>query len=514
MEETTKISGLKVRIAVIQSTKTVEFQVNQPYKLVNKNGATIRTGKGNVRSCLQIKSSRPANIIYQIRLAKVRQKRDAGRLIQDFSEKQIRATTRQVGELITFKNHAVDNREYWIVSGEFETHEQAEKAQTLLADTEDNTIIEKITVKPYGKIRFEDEDLGEVVRIVPESPEDARITIYNVMVGIEFHWQRLEAQDYRGIVEVSFSNDGQLSVINEVDIEHYLISVNSSEMTPDCPMDLLKAQTVAARSTILATMGKHHYSQNFHLCADDHCQCYRGTTYEKAASIQAIQDTLGEVLLFEDEICDARYAKICGGVMESYENVWEEKKIPYLSAGVDGEIEIDTPLDTEEKARAFIDSEPKVYCNTELHELPKMLDYANRLFRWRVTYRRQELADIIRAKTNDDIGQLIDIIPLARGISGRIKYIEIVGSKKTLKIKRELAIRRILSRSHLYSSCFYVEKTSSNNGKVDYFTFVGAGWGHGVGLCQVGATIMAKNGFSYRDILNHYYKGACILKLY
>lgn len=278
-------------------------------------------------------------------------------------------------------------------------------------------------------------------------------------------------------------------------------------------MGLLKAQTIAARSTIFATMGKHHFGQAFHICADDHCQCYRGTSYEQETSARAVNECLGETLMFENQVCDARYAKICGGVMESYENVWENKKIPYMVSGIDGEIEIDYPINTEEKARAFIDASPDVYCNTDQYKLPKMLEFSNHLFRWKLKYSREELEEIIRQKTGEDIGELQDILPLERGESGRLIYINIVGSKKTLKVGKELAIRRVLSKSHVYSSCFYVDKTVKD-GKVKAFTLVGAGWGHGVGLCQVGATIMAEKGFSYADILAHYYKQSELKKLY
>ncbi|MDZ7262586.1 MAG: SpoIID/LytB domain-containing protein, partial [candidate division KSB1 bacterium] len=207
--------------------------------------------------------------------------------------------------------------------------------------------------------------------------------------------------------------------------------------------------------------------------------------------------------------------KICGGIRESYENVWENIKIPYLQAGIDGDpAQVDYPLDTEEKVRQYIDTSPKVYCNTGIYPLPPKLDFSKNLFRWEMRYTRQQLEQIIRRKTGEDLGELLDIRPVARGHSGRLIFIELVGTKKTLKVGKELEIRRVLSDSHLYSSCFYVDKQLDSRGSVATFVLKGAGWGHGVGLCQVGATTMASQGFSYKEILNHYYKGTDLIKLY
>ncbi|MBN1347959.1 SpoIID/LytB domain-containing protein [candidate division KSB1 bacterium] len=514
MDMTEHQSSPKVRIGVIQSTDSVEFHVNQNYELIDHAGQLVKAGQRNKKSRIEIESSQPAKIAYQIRLGKIALKADADSFLAAVKAKHIAASARHIGEVLSFRDRTVDNREYWITTGNYATYEEAIEAQQEFSDFEDNSIVEKLITNPSGTLRLDGVPLRNRVRIIPGKLVESRITIQNVIVGIEFHWQRLEAQEYRGIIEIAFNNEGKLSVINEIDMEEYLISVNSSEMTPDCPMDLLKAQTIAARSTILATMGKHHYSQPFHLCADDHCQCYRGTTYESATSVQAVRETAGETLFFGNQVCDARYAKICGGVMESYENVWEKKQIPYLRAGIDGDLEIELPLNTEEKARKFIDSNLPAYCNTDMYELPKMLEYSNHLFRWRVTHRREELQDIIRSRSNEDIGQLLNIVPLKRGVSGRLMQIEIIGTKRRLTITRELAIRRILSRSHLYSSCFYIEKALAEDGTIDAITFVGAGWGHGVGLCQVGATIMAKKGFTYPQILAHYYKDANLVKLY
>lgn len=505
--------GPLVRIGVLQSTDLARLKANVPVRLVTETGQEMNQVPARTEFSLTILESRPAQMRHAIRLAKCAHQTEADATLKMLAEKKITAEAIRVGENIQFKQQQIDNREFWVITGEFANETEASRAAQNFIEFEDQSPVKYPLVPATGQIDLNGQRLGHVVRVVPTDFSDSRIAVSNILVGIEFHWERRETQEYRGVIEIRINNQGNLEIINELPVEDYLTSVNSSEMTPDCPMGLLKAQTIAARSTIFATMGKHHFGQAFHICADDHCQCYRGTTYEQATSVQAVNECCGETLMFAGLVCDARYAKICGGVMESFENVWENKKFPYMVSGVDGEIKIEYPLNTEEKARAYIDSSPDVYCNTDKYQLPKMLEYSNHLFRWKLKYSREELESIIRQKTGEDIGELQDIIPLERGDSGRLMYIHIVGSKKTLKIGKELAIRRALSTSHVYSSCFYVEK-SMKAGKVNEVTLVGAGWGHGVGLCQVGATIMAQKGIPYPKILSHYYKQSELVKLY
>ncbi|OQX95041.1 hypothetical protein B6I21_07525, partial [candidate division KSB1 bacterium 4572_119] len=245
--------------------------------------------------------------------------------------------------------------------------------------------------------------------------------------------------------------------------------------------------------------------------------CYHGKKREQSISRHAVENTWGEVIKHEEEICDARYSKICGGIIEAYQNVWENRPIPYMQSAIDSDKPLEYPADTEEKAKKLIDTDLDCYCNTNLYPLPKNLANlysTENLFRWTVTYERAELEQLIKEKTGEDIGELMDIVPLERGDSGRLIYINLVGSKKTLKIGKELEIRRVLSKSHLYSSCFYVEKEKNSDGKIAKFILKGAGWGHGVGLCQVGATVMAMKEIPYEDILKHYYQGIKLVKLY
>jgi len=257
----------------------------------------------------------------------------------------------------------------------------------------------------------------------------------------------------------------------------------------------------------------------FDVCADDHCQRYQGI--QKIVSAQAeeaVQETFGRIITYQGEICDARYSKACGGLTEDFDTAWEDKRVPYLTSISDAPTP-HPPIGTEEEAARWILAGPEAYCHTEDEQLlEKILPSFDRetkgFFRWTVECPREELEEILRAKSGIDFGELKEIVPLRRGPSGRIRQLKIVGSKKSMVVGKELEIRRWLSRSHLYSSAFVVRVKQGPRGKAERFAFQGAGWGHGVGLCQIGGAVMAVRGFSAEQILKHYFRGVEIKKIY
>jgi stage II sporulation protein D len=257
----------------------------------------------------------------------------------------------------------------------------------------------------------------------------------------------------------------------------------------------------------------------FDVCADDHCQRYQGImkiVSEQAG--EAVQKTRGMVITYQDEICDARYSKACGGITENFDTAWADKRVPYLASISDAPVP-HRPIGTEEEASRWILSAPEAYCHTKDERLlEKILPDFDRetktLFRWRIEYSRGELEEILREKSGFDFGTLQEIVPLHRGPSGRISRLKIVGSKRSRVVGKELEIRRWLSRSHLYSSAFLVTIKYNPHGEAERFTLQGAGWGHGVGLCQIGAAVMATRGFSAEEILRHYFRDTEIKKIY
>ena len=380
-------------------------------------------------------------------------------------------------------------------------------------------------------------------------PTDAQssFTLEDVTIGINFHWERKEAQTFLGKLRF-IVEDNNICAINELPVETYLTSVISSEMRATSSLELLKAHAVISRSWLLAQMEQRKAENNnvekqpsffktdeeivrwydredhkrFDVCADDHCQRYQGIT--KAANkhvVEAIQQTAGEILTRHGEICDARYSKCCGGAVEEFQYCWENIKKPYLQALPDT-LPDTTPLpDLTDEAvvRQWILSSPDAFCNTtDQKVLSQVLNDFDQettdFYRWNQTYSQAEIKQLLEEKLEVQFGDIIDLVPLSRGKSGRIYRLKIVGKERTLIIGKELEIRRALSKSHLYSSAFIVEKADIKDGVPQKFIIKGAGWGHGVGLCQIGAAMMGKQGYRYEEILLHYYKGAEITKAY
>ena len=361
-----------------------------------------------------------------------------------------------------------------------------------------------------------------------------------VTIGVNFHWERKEDQRFGNNLKFIVEGD-KITAINLIGVEDYLTSVISSEMSATASEELLKAHAVISRSWLLAQMAKNKeittskstYSAfteneqerikwydredhiNFDVCADDHCQSYQGMTRQSTTKVrEAIEATWGELLKYDGKICDARFSKSCGGAFEEFQNCWENVRYPYLAKQRDSKRITELPdLTQEEEAFKWITGSPEAFCNTTDKEiLSQVLNNYDQettdFYRWRVEYTPEELSALILKRIGIDFGLVTDLIPVERGTSGRLIKLKIVGSKRTLTIGKELEIRKALSPSHLYSSAFVVLK---ENGK---FVLVGAGWGHGVGLCQIGAAVMGAQGYKYKDILLHYYIGASIEKEY
>lgn len=375
--------------------------------------------------------------------------------------------------------------------------------------------------------------------LIPVKENSSEFELTDVIIGIQFHWERKENQRFRGSLKFLEEN-GQLTAINELDLEDYLLSVISSEMSATSSLELLKAHAVISRSWLVAQREKSHqltsrtqpyhsFSQddeeyirwfdredhrNFDVCADDHCQRYQGISRATTDPVcEAINATRGEVLTHNGSVCDARFSKCCGGISETFENVWEPVSHPYLQKVYDAPDSGTLPdLTDEVKVREWILSSPPVFCNTtDKRILSEVLnDYdqeTQHFFRWEIYYSREELSRLIYEKTALDFGDISDLTPIERGVSGRLIKLKITGSKKSMIIGKELMIRKALSPTHLYSSAFIVEK-ETNGGNIKGFRLKGAGWGHGVGLCQIGAAVMGARGYTYRQILSHYFPGS------
>jgi stage II sporulation protein D len=403
--------------------------------------------------------------------------------------------------------------------------------------------------RPEGCAVVLEDDLGREILRGPEirliAARDTTFTLHDVTIGVRFHWERREEQTFTGNLILQAAGEGKLTAINELPLEEYLASVVSSEMSGEAPVEFLKAHAVASRSWLVAMLRRKGQTagetggpertarregeiirwydredhDRFDVCADDHCQRYQGMTRLAAGrAAEAVRATRGVFLIRDGEVCDARYHKACGGMTEDYATCWEEKAVSYLSHVSDAARPM-APVRTEADAERWILSCPDVYCYTKHPDLlKKILPSFDRetadFFRWQVSYGREELEGILTAKSGIDFGILQNITPLERGPSGRIRRLRIEGSKAAVTVGKELEIRRWLSPSHLMSSALIISVARGPSGVPARFNLYGAGWGHGVGLCQIGAAVMAERGFNAEEILRHYFQGASLVKRY
>ncbi len=325
----------------------------------------------------------------------------------------------------------------------------------------------------------------------------ATFTLNHVPIGRGFHWERREPLTYRGELELFATPDGGLSAANRLPLEQYVETAVGSEMRHDLPAAFSQAQAVAARSTVLATANRHHYSDGFDLCHDDHCQCYQGTIREADAVIEPIRATSGVVLIYSNRVADARYAKSCGGVSDYYSEVWGEAEPGYFAVRPCGEFPL-PDLSDETNVEEFLFAPPHAYCNPDDYPYPHPWD-EDKLFRWTREYSKHALGELFARKTGVSVGTIQTLHVEHRSPSGRITILEVRGDAGRATLYGELEIRRALSDSHLPSSCF-VAKASE-----EIITLHGGGWGHGVGLCQLGAVAMSKAGWNVEQILAHFY---------
>lgn len=410
-----------------------------------------------------------------------------------------------------------------------------------------------------GKIYWQEKEYDEL-SFTPQQTTSSFFELQDVTIGINFHWERKEVQRFKGELKIIVEDD-KLTAINIISIEDYLTSVISSEMSVTASLELLKAHAVISRSWLLNKLKieneklknkmqpdsaaisqfsilnsqlikwyDHEAHKNFDVCADDHCQRYQGITRASTSrAVEAVSATRGEVLMYEGKICDARFSKCCGGAFEEFQNCWENVRHPYLIGQRDSQTTNKLPdLTIEAEADKWILTSPVAFCNTQDKKiLSQVLNNYDQetadFYRWKVSYSQEELSELIHKRSGIDFGKIIDLIPVERGTSGRLVRLKIVGTLRTLTIGKELEIRRTLSTSHLYSSAFVVDKEYKEEDRKykekeqeipSRFILTGAGWGHGVGLCQIGAAVMGEQGYKYEEILSHYYPGSMIERQY
>ena len=508
-----------IRVGVLEHRDKIEFSVDGDFYLITKSpGKKFRFSEKGTW-LVSVYKSRPAKTISRILVYESSRLKNVEDYLRNRRSQNPRLEMKTSGDVLRVGAKVIAEKKYYrlFVARDFDSRAEAETYLQTTPGLQSARVIEDIVEPATGKIKLLSPSgrmygVENVFRIIRRP-----VKLKDVDVGTGYHWAHNEDRTYRGEMEFRIDNEGKLTAINVLPLEDYLRGVVPGEMSTNFPLEALKAQAVAARTFFLFNFARTHRHDPFDVCDDVHCQAFVGLGKESSRTNQAIRATRGLVLTYNGQLCSTPYAAVCGGHTESAENVWDSDGEPYLQGIYDIDPRLNLPahfdLSDEENVRKWINARPNVLCNIE-NEQADFAGYTQKYFRWQYRVPREELERIISQKTGQTIGTLRDIIPIRRGISGRLMEIQIKGSLGSVVIKKELNIRKTLADNTLYSACFFVEKQGGNSYAPKEFIFRGAGWGHGVGMCQTGASIMALKGYSFVDILKHYYQGAVIKRLY
>jgi len=506
-----------IRVGVVQNADEIAFQPSaKMYISTKKAGERYKSQQTDVWKVRVDRASlKPAQV--RLLLGEYAQKADAKKEATRLRGRDVKTRIEQVGDELWYEGRVIAGAKRWrlFVAKEFSDEDAA-------------NAFKKSHALAKAKLSTDKSMSGDILLISPKGDQLAvrdavrlsgpTFTIHNVQVGEGYHWSRKETRDYQGELEFRIDRNGRLAAVNVVPLEEYLKGVVPGEMSATFPLEALKAQAIAARTFFLNNFGRVHVDDPFDVCADVHCQVFVGLQRSIEKIEKAVRETRGVVILQNNQLCTTPFSAVCGGHTENSENVWSGDPQPYLRGVYDivnaESVASKFDLSREENARTWIESSPSVFCNVKKNGNPEYAAYAAKFFRWQVSFTRQELEKNIRDYTGKDFGALVDLQAVSRGVSGRIIQLHVVGTKDNFTIGKELRIRKALSPKTLYSGCFVVDKKGGANGLADEFLFKGAGWGHGVGMCQIGAAIMAEKGGDAKAILQHYYTGIKIKRLY
>jgi len=526
----------RVRIGVAIRNPAVRFRLNGQFAFFDRSGSREVHSPGVEWSVTALEPSKtPA---WSARLHTFIERRDALKLASLLKKYGVDARIAEMGKPAAWGRAGALSTSTWAVLAG-----QDRDADSLLRDTREALAdlppladaprgwklfpdqwmhfdLVRLAPPDGGRLRLEGEsgsalEVDSSLRVEPQDPA-SYFEIEGVRIGVDFHWDHRESLGFRGCLEL-IADGANVTAVNELDLEGYLASVLGSEMRTDWPVEALTAQAVAARSTVLATRGRHHFNEAFDLCHDDHCQDYQGLSREGEAAKSALEASRNWLLAVDGRVVDARFSKICGGVTEAFSTAWDEDHVPCLDP-VFCAVEPPPSLSQAPRGhgqdvgkqlldRLLAERPSWAACNPEFSPYPESVTEMAGLYRWRRELTPEHLQELIATRIGDHLGGVSELVPLGYGASGRIKYLRVMGERGTATVGKELAIRRLLSDTHLPSSAFSISR-----GDRGIWVFEGIGWGHGVGLCQMGAAGLAKKGWHARDILLHYYPGASIVE--
>lgn len=514
-----------LRIGLAQGLQKIDFKVNGPFRLENLEGHAVHSSPGSeLRWRARCQQTRAAQFTTSVLVDSFHHEPQALALARKLIGQGYDAWVRCIGMPVHFENGVQHNAlRFRVLVGRFDGEAPAQEVMSLLNNDWRPRLVREKTAEPSGRVEYLDAELSQHqeiplgLRLVPETP-NGLVTLFQLPTVRGEQGEYLQDRQFAGVIEFRVDNGGLLGVVNEIHIDRYLRGVVPAELDPGFPLEAQKAQAVASRSNVLCMLGLKHMNDPFDFCAFDHCQCYSGTTRERERSSQAVIATSGEVMVWNEQVCDGVSTACCGGHSEAKENIWSTEPQEVLS----GRLDLDGPPQRragyepvdEAAFRQWVDSPPEVLCDLRRCGDSLLEDPARRHFRWREEIHRQDLEELIRRKTGVDLGTLFEVLPVSRGASGRLMELELIGSRRNLRLQKEQKIREALSPTSLYSSAFYVESLGSEGGLPVKFVFHGAGRGHGLGLCQLGAAALASQGVEYRRILAHYYPGVKLVSFY
>ncbi|GAB4190382.1 MAG: hypothetical protein Kow00108_25960 [Calditrichia bacterium] len=514
-----------IRVGVFQGQNHVDFILKDPFDVFDLDGNVLIKNVHNSRRWrVKIKEQIAGKEVFELILFETPNENLALERLKEAQDISEQARIEVLGgEIYLNESKVNENVKYQIVSGEYSDEKRA-KRDMIRYRPQFNPIVNKKVIKePVGRIELFDSEyehsieLDDGVRIIPH--DYSSVVHFLEVVKYDKFFQKEYRRDYyyNGGIEIRFDPTGDLMAISELPLEQYLKRAVFSESEENLPKDFYKAMAIVIRSEILARVGHQHRTEKFDLCDWGHCMRYYGEKFNDPNIDTAIEETRGQVLQLEDgKVLDAYFNLICGGHTEDAARVWDMDQKSATHGKFDGKLIPDDfkGLQSEDQVKQWINSRPDAFCNLQNRQVPKALLVTNKYFRWEVYYTRKELQDLIIKKVGIDLGELIDIIPVRRGSSGRLKEVELIGSLKTITLKGELNIRSALSHDYLDSSCFYVEKELDDSGFPISFILLGAGQGHGVGMCKTGASVMALEGFKSDEILEHYFESSDVVKIY
>jgi stage II sporulation protein D len=506
--------GPVVRVGLVTGKTVIEFAPTRSFIIRTTDGRFIAQGDSGERWLASVQTSKPGKTVFRLVAGSMSSRdraRGKAREVEAFGYgTEIRPVGPQSGPEISDKTYRV------YLKKEFKTDTAARAFRDSIRFRFDTFLVKEIQEEPSGLFMLTSQTRNlEFETDRPVAVIGSPVTLLDIPVGAGFHWEQKEDRTYPETVVFQFDVEGKLAAVNSVSVETYLEGVVPSEMHPNFADEALKAQAVAARSKTLATLGLLHTADPFDFCADVHCQVYSGLSRISPSTSRAVKKTAGLVLRENGRVADAVYSSVCGGHTEDVDKAWQTVPKNHLQGIVDGPKALRRygALDDETNARQWILDSPPANCNMLRENVPDAVNYTRKYFRWELTLPQAELRSQVEMRIGRSIGSIRELLPLSRGVSGRITKLKIMGSDGEQVVEGELAIRKALSSSTLWSSCFFVDKKDGAS-EDPAFIIKGAGWGHGIGMCQTGAEGLALKGKKFDKILKHYFQKAQIKRIY